>query len=48
MIQTEQAYDEAIDCVDVLFNSSKDTPDGDLLDELIEMVVAYEDVHYPI
>jgi len=47
-IQTEEDYQLALAEIETLFDAELDTPEGDRLDELTTLVVAYEAQHYPI
>lgn len=47
-IKTEQDYDQAIQRIEQLWGSKKDTPEGDELDLLATLVEAYEMQHFPI
>ena len=47
-IKTEQDYRDAMNRIDILWGSKKDTPEGDELDLLITLVESYEMKHYPI
>ena len=48
MIQNETAHNEALACMERLWRAVRGTPDGDILDELIEMVILYDIEHHPI
>lgn len=47
-IKTEQDYDEALAQIDALWDAADDTPEGDRLDVLCDLVAAYEDKHHAI
>lgn len=47
-IKTEKDYQSALREIDLLFNASPDTQEGDRLDVLTTLVEAYEDKHYSI
>ncbi len=47
-IKTEDDYNAAIADVEGLWGAEADTPDGDRLDVLMDLVEAYETKHYPI
>jgi HTH-type transcriptional regulator/antitoxin HigA len=47
-IKTEQDYDLAINRIDELWGSKKDTLEGDELDLLVTIVESYELKNYPI
>jgi len=47
-IKTEKDYQAVLREIELLFNASPDTPDGDRLDILTTLVEAYEDEHYGI
>ena len=47
-IKTEQDYNSAIQRIEELWGSKKDTENGDELDLLVTLVEAYEMKHYPI
>jgi HTH-type transcriptional regulator/antitoxin HigA len=47
-IKTEEQYEIALAEVMRLFDAEPDTPEEKRLVELIELVKAYEDVHYPM
>ena len=46
--KTERDYNTAIKRIEALWGAKKDTPEGDELDLLVTLVVAYEIKHYPI
>jgi len=48
LIKTEQDYNLAINRIEELWGSKKDTPNGDELDLLVTLVESYEMKHYPI
>jgi hypothetical protein len=43
-IQTREAYDEAMECLDGAFTADWDHP----MFELLELVMEYEDHHWPM
>jgi len=45
---TEEDYDKALERTIELFNSDANTPEAKELDQLLPLVMAYEDIHYPI
>ena len=47
-IRTEEDYEAALARVDDIFEAQPNTPEGDELDVLTDLIVAYEDKHYPI
>ena len=47
-IKTEQDYNSAINRIEELWGSKKDTPEGDEFDLLVTLVESYEMKHYPI
>lgn len=47
-IKTEKDYQAAIDRIEALWGSEKDTRGGDELDLLVTLVEAYEMKHFPI
>ena len=47
-ILTADEYEEALAEVELLWGAKLGTPDGDRLDRLVDLIVAYEDVHYPM
>lgn len=47
-IQTEAEYEFALAEVRRLWDAPKGTLDGDLLDKLVDLVVAYEEIHHAI
>ncbi len=47
-IKTEQDYNNAIQRIEILWGSKKDTPEGDELDLLCTLVEVYEMEYYPI
>jgi HTH-type transcriptional regulator / antitoxin HigA len=47
-IKTQSDYKKALKIIDSLFDAKPGTPDGDRLDVLTTLVVAYEEKHYPI
>ena len=47
-IKTEKDYQSALREIELLFNASPDTQEGDRLDVLTTLVEAYEDKHYSI
>jgi hypothetical protein len=47
-IRDEAHYDETLRRIDVIFLSEPGTTEGDELDVLVDAVMRYEDVHYPI
>lgn len=47
-ITDEEEYRAALVLIDSLFNSEPDTPEGDRLDDLITLIEAYEEQHWPI
>ncbi len=46
-IRTEEDYEAALARVDDIFEAQPNTPEGDELDVLTDLIVAYEDKHYP-
>ena len=47
-IRTEEDYEAALARIDDILDAKPDTPEGDELDVLADLVVMYEDRHYPI
>lgn len=47
-IKTEQDYEAALAQVEALWEAADDTPDGDLLDVLCDLVAVYEEKHHAI
>lgn len=47
-IKTEIDYQQAIQRIEQLWDSQKDTPEGDELDLLITLAEAWEMKHYPV
>jgi HTH-type transcriptional regulator/antitoxin HigA len=47
-IKTEQDYQEALQRLEVIFDSKKGSPEGDELEILGVLIEKYESVHFPI
>lgn len=47
-IDSEQDYDAALAEIERLLGAERGTPEGDKLDELVDAVEAYEELHHPI
>jgi len=47
-LRTEVDYDNAIAEVGRLWGAEQGSADGDRLDVLMDMVIAYEKIHYPM
>lgn len=47
-LQTEQDYDRALARLWQIFDSEPGTPEDAEHDLLVELILAYEDIHYPI
>ena len=47
-IKTEKDYQEALDRLETIFNSKKDTPEGDELELLGILIETYENTHFPV
>lgn len=47
-IKTEKDYQQALDRLEVIFNSKKDTPEGDELEILTILIEKYENEHFSI
>ena len=47
-IRTEEDYEAALARVEEIFHAKLGTPEGDELDVLTDLIVIYEDKHYPI
>lgn len=47
-IRTDIDHQKALNRIDALFDAAPDTPEGDELEILIELVNAYEEAHFPI
>ena len=47
-IRTDMDHQNALNRIDALFDAEPDTPEGDELEVLIELVNAYEEAHFPI
>ena len=48
IIKTEEEYNQALERLDVLFDSPADSPEGDEAELLGMLIEKYEDEHYPI
>ena len=50
LINNETQYDEALREVEKYFDNEpeRDTPEAVRFEELIEAIVAYEEIHYPM
>ncbi len=48
MIRNEEQYEKLLEMIQMFWNSKKGTPEGDFLEKLINLVVEYEKIHYPI
>lgn len=48
MLETEEEYKAALARIELLFDASKDSPEGKELEFLILLVQKYEEEHYPI
>ena len=48
IIENEKDYEVAMYIVDKYFNVSQSCIEGRLLDVMVDAVVAYEEIHYPI
>jgi HTH-type transcriptional regulator / antitoxin HigA len=46
--KTEREYKKALKRTIEIFHAKKDTPESDELDALLPLIIAYEDIHYPI
>ena len=47
-LETEQDYDRALARLWEIFDSEPDTPEDAEHDILVNLILAYEDIHYPI
>lgn len=47
-IGNEAEYDEAMALLKTLWGAETGTPDGDRLDQLVDLIDEYENIHYPI
>ena len=47
-IKTQRDYQRALKEIDKLMDAEPNTPQGDRLDVLVTLVVAWEEKHYPI
>ena len=47
-IRTEEEYDAALARIYEIFHAALGTPEGDELENLVDLVERYEDKHYPI
>ena len=47
-IKTKEEYERALKRIEELMDAEVDTPEGDELVRLADMVEAYEEEHYPI
>ena len=47
-ILTEEDLDAALARIDEIFHAEPDTPEGKECEALVDMVVRYEDTHYPM
>lgn len=47
-IATEQEYDETLKQIESIWNADKGTKEGELLDKLVDLVEAYEDIYHHI
>jgi len=48
LLETEEEYKAALARIELLFDASKDSPEGKELEFLILLVQKYEEEHYPI
>lgn len=48
VIKTEEDYQKALKRLEVIFDSTPDTPEGDEAELLSILIEKYEDEHYPI
>lgn len=47
-VNSEQAYDEAIERIETLWGAESGTPEGDALDVLLTLVDVYEKENHPV
>ena len=47
-VNSEQAYDEAIEHIETLWGAESGTPEGDELDVLLTLVRVYEKENHPV
>ena len=47
-VNSEQAYDEAIERIEVLWGADSGTPEGDELEVLLTLVRVYEKENHPV
>jgi HTH-type transcriptional regulator/antitoxin HigA len=48
VIKTEEDYRQALERLEVIFDASVDSPEGDEAEILSILIEKYEDEHYPI
>jgi HTH-type transcriptional regulator / antitoxin HigA len=47
-LQTEEQHQAALKEVEALWNAKPGTPEEERLDQLVDLIVAFEKVHYPM
>ncbi|MCL4256962.1 MAG: hypothetical protein KJZ53_00375 [Anaerolineales bacterium] len=47
-IRTEQEYKAALEAINLIFDASLGSPEGNYLELLAKLIEEYEDEHYPI
>ncbi len=47
-IENEADYKAALEQADALWDAEPGTPDGDRYEALVELIEAYEDIHWPL
>ena len=48
ILTTEEEYNIALERTIEIFHAEAGTQEGDELDILLPLIIAYEDIHYPI
>ena len=48
LIKSEKEYEQALDRLDVIFDASPNTPEGDEAELLVVLIEKYEDENFPI
>lgn len=48
LIQNEKEYSDVLERISALMDAKLGTPEGDELDELVSLVVVYEEKHFPM
>lgn len=47
-IETEEDYNKAMERLEVIFDADLNTKEGEELDALSDLIVAYEEKHFPM